>query len=80
MWIQALQILEPVSFALGLALVLFGVTSYGKRTAQWSAPVKIFFNRVSDLSVAEFKFIRYGSLILFIAVLVRIINLTVLPA
>ncbi|MCE2570345.1 hypothetical protein [Motilimonas eburnea] len=76
MWQQILTIAEPVSLLFGICLVLIGCISYSKRKSDFFAPVKIFFNRVDDLTLGEFKFIRSGVVFLFIAVAMRFISLT----
>ncbi|MFO6423464.1 hypothetical protein [Motilimonas sp. KMU-193] len=76
MWQQILTVAEPVALLFGICFVLIGCISYSKRKSDYLATVKIFFNRVDDLTVGEFKFIRSGVVFLFIAIIVRFISLT----
>lgn len=79
MWSEILAIGEPVALLFGVTLVLIGCFIYSRRKADYLAPIKIFFNQVNDLAIAEFKFIRSGVLLLILAIILRFINLTFFP-
>ncbi|MDO6525533.1 hypothetical protein Q4519_07530 [Motilimonas sp. 1_MG-2023] len=79
MWTEILTIAEPVALLFGVVLVLIGYITYSRRKSDYFAPVKIFFNQVDDLTIAEYKFIRSGVVFLLLAVIFRFISLTFFP-
>ncbi|WMC11916.1 hypothetical protein PU634_05985 [Oceanimonas pelagia] len=75
-----LKIAEPLLLGLGMALVLVGSWRYGRRKHDWLALPRIVFNRAKDLTLQEYRWLRYGGMLLFVGVLVRIASLTLYPA
>ncbi|MBL1376297.1 hypothetical protein [Zobellella iuensis] len=74
-----LKIIEVLLLLAGVVLVLVGTLRYGGRKKDWLALPKIVFNRAKDLTLSEYQWLRYGGILLFAGVLVRIANLTFYP-
>ena len=74
-----LKIAELLLLITGVLLVLTGSWRYGRRKKDWLALLRIVFNRAKDLTLQEYRWLRYGGMLLFIGVLVRIANLTFYP-
>lgn len=74
-----LNIAEPLLLLAGLVLVLVGCWRYGRRKKDWLALPRIVFNRAKDLTLQEYRWLRYGGILLFAGVLVRIASLTFYP-
>ncbi|PSJ47612.1 hypothetical protein C7H85_01910 [Zobellella endophytica] len=74
-----LKIIELLLLLAGLTLVLAGTLRYGSRKKDWLALPRIVFNRAKDLTISEYQWLRYGGMLLFAGVLVRILNLTFFP-
>ncbi|WP_417607202.1 hypothetical protein [Oceanimonas baumannii] len=74
-----LKLAESALLLTGLLLVLIGTWRYGRRRKDWLALPRIVFNRAKDLTLQEYRWLRYGGMLLFIGVLVRIANLTFYP-
>lgn len=76
-WLKLVEILLLLA---GIVLVAVGVLAYGQRRKDWLALPRILFNRARDLTLKEYQWLRFGGILLFAGVVVRILNLTFYPA
>ncbi|PSJ48327.1 LPXTG cell wall anchor domain-containing protein [Zobellella taiwanensis] len=76
-WLKLVEILLLLA---GIVLVAVGVLAYGRRRKDWLALPRILFNRARDLTLKEYQWLRFGGILLFAGVVVRILNLTFYPA
>lgn len=74
----ALFWLEKGMLVTGILFILFGIIQYGRRSQDWSGVATIFFKRV-PMSVGEYKQYRFGVSLVVMAVVLRIIVLTLWP-
>ncbi|WP_413283258.1 hypothetical protein [Vibrio sp. MA40-2] len=75
---ESLYWLEKGFLVFGVVFVLTGIMHYGKRSQDWKGIVTMFYRRV-PLSIAEYKWYRLGIALVFFAVVLRIVGLTLWP-
>jgi hypothetical protein len=74
----ALYWLEKVILIIGILFILIGIIQYGRRSKDWSGVATMFFKRV-PMSVDEFRRYRFGVALVILAVVLKIIMLTLWP-
>lgn len=70
--------LEKGMLVTGIVFILLGIVQYGRRSQDWAGVATIFFKRV-PMSIEEFKRYRLGVALVVMAVVIRIIVLTLWP-
>lgn len=69
---------EKGMLVLGIILVLTSVAQYGKRSHDWKGVITMFYKRI-PLSISEYKWYRLGVAFIVVAVVLRILLLTLWP-
>jgi hypothetical protein len=71
--------MEKALLIIGIVFVLIGVIRYGKRSQDWRGIVMMCFKRI-PMTIEEYRRYRLGIALIVLAVLIRIILLTLRPA
>lgn len=74
-----LFVAEKGLLIVGIIFVLTSVMQYGKRSHDWKGVVTMFYKRI-PLSIGEYKWYRLGVAFIVVAVLLRILLLTLWPS
>ena len=73
-----LVVVEKALLLFGLASVLLSLFTYGKRSQDWKGVATVFYKRV-NMTLSEFKCYKLGVSLLILAVVLRIVVLTIWP-
>ncbi|WP_298443494.1 hypothetical protein [uncultured Ferrimonas sp.] len=71
-----LTAIQTTMLMLGVVLVLTSLGKYIKRSGNWHGLWQIWVGQLKDFNLAEFRLFRSAVVVLFIAILLRIVNLT----
>ncbi|MBF9002079.1 hypothetical protein [Vibrio nitrifigilis] len=69
---------EKSILVLGILCLITSMIAYGRRSHDWQGVITMFFKRV-PLSIGEFKWYRLGITLVILAVILRIVVLTLWP-
>jgi membrane-bound ClpP family serine protease len=75
---STLYLLEKILLTLGILVLLTSMVRYGKRTSDWKGVVMMAFKRV-PMSAVEFRYYRLGVALVILAVVLKIVVLTLWP-
>ncbi|ASA58198.1 hypothetical protein [Vibrio gazogenes] len=70
--------LEKSMLALGIILIVMSMIRYGKRSQDWRGVATMFFKRI-PMTIEEYRRYRFGVALVVLAVLLRIVTLTLWP-
>ncbi|WP_417346879.1 hypothetical protein [Ferrimonas sp.] len=73
-----LTIIEPFFLLGGALLVLTALSLYSKRQKHLHGFWQVWVGKLKDFTIREFRFYRMGVLLLFIGIILRIVNLTII--
>ncbi|TKB50647.1 hypothetical protein FCL40_05725 [Ferrimonas sediminicola] len=73
-----LTVIEPLFLLGGAVLVLTSLTLYSRRQKHLHGFWQVWVGKLKDFTIAEFRFYRMGILFLFIGIVLRIVNLTMI--
>lgn len=71
-----LLILQTAMLFIGIALVATSLLFYIRRSGNWNAIWQVWVGQLKDFNLTEFRLFRSAIVVLFIAIIIRIINLT----
>jgi membrane-bound ClpP family serine protease len=75
---STLYLLEKILLTLGILVLLTSMVRYGKRTSDWKGVAMMAFKRV-PMSAVEFRYYRLGVALVILAVVLKIVVLTLWP-
>ncbi|SHE38090.1 hypothetical protein [Vibrio gazogenes] len=70
--------LEKSMLTLGIILIVMSMIRYGKRSQDWRGIATMFFKRI-PMTIEEYRHYRFGVALVVLAVLLRIVTLTLWP-
>jgi hypothetical protein len=70
--------LEKSMLTLGIILIVMSMIRYGKRSQDWRGVATMFFKRI-PMTIEEYRRYRFGVALVVLAVLLRIVILTLWP-
>ncbi|MDW6005147.1 hypothetical protein [Vibrio mangrovi] len=70
--------LEKAILILGILLILMSMIRYGRRSQDWRGVATMFFKRI-PMTIEEYRRYRFGVALIVVAVLLRIVILTLWP-
>ncbi|MDW6094717.1 hypothetical protein [Vibrio rhizosphaerae] len=71
--------LEKSLLTLGIILIVMSMIRYGKRSQDWRGVATMFFKRI-PMTIEEYRRYRFGVVLVVLAVLLRIVTLTLWPS
>ncbi|SJN59032.1 hypothetical protein VR7878_03180 [Vibrio ruber DSM 16370] len=70
--------LEKLLLTLGIILIVMSMIRYGRRSQDWRGVATMFFKRI-PMTIEEYRRYRFGVALVVLAVLLRIVTLTLWP-
>ncbi|WNJ97802.1 hypothetical protein RND59_16885 [Vibrio ruber] len=70
--------LEKSLLTLGIILIVMSMIRYGRRSQDWRGVATMFFKRI-PMTIEEYRRYRFGVALVVLAVLLRIVTLTLWP-
>ncbi|QIZ76861.1 hypothetical protein [Ferrimonas lipolytica] len=69
-------LLQTIMLLIGMSLVILSLAKYINRSGNWHGVWQIWVGQLKDFNPAEFRLFRSAILLLFLAIILRIVNLT----